>query len=134
MSNLQSKLSGVKFEAVPEHPAGIPGDGMLILAVVYPALVVAFELATRWCTQTFFDPMPTYGHALAAGFVPASNFAVWMHLRNGGPRNVKLLAFANGAAIAIAGFYALLFLPLLALALIAVIFAIGALPLAPLVA
>jgi hypothetical protein len=77
--------------------------------------------------------MPTYGHALAAGFVPASNFVVWMHLRSGSPRNVKLLAFANGAAIAIAGFYALLFLPLLPLALIAIVFAIGALPLAPLV-
>jgi hypothetical protein len=116
MSNLQSKLAGVKFEPVPQRAVRRPGDGMLLLGVIYPALVVAFELATRWCTQTFFDPMPTYWHALAAGFVPASNLAVWIHLRSRGPRNMKLLAFANGAAIAIAGFYALLFLPLLPLA------------------
>ena len=56
---------------------------MLIFGVIYPALVIAFELATRRCAQTFFDPMPTYWHVLAVGFVPASNLAVWMHLRNG---------------------------------------------------
>jgi hypothetical protein len=132
MSNLQSKMTGVKFEAVPERPAA-PGNGALILGVIYPALVVAFELATHICAQAFFDPMPTFGHVLAAGFVPASNLAVWMHLRNAGARNVKLLAFANGAAIAVAGFYALLFLPLLPLALIGIVYAIGVLPLAPLV-
>jgi len=132
MSNLQSKMTGMKFEAVPERPSA-PGAWMLAFGVIYPAAVVAFELATHFCARTFFDPMPTSGHMLAAGFVPASNLAVWMLPRNGSPRSVKLLAFANGAAIAIAGFYALLFLPLLPLALIGIVFVLGVLPLAPLV-
>ena len=56
MSNLQSKMTGVKFAAVPERPA-VPGDGALIFGVVYPALVVALELATRMCAQAFFDAL-----------------------------------------------------------------------------
>ncbi|HEY6255543.1 MAG TPA: hypothetical protein VIY51_07080 [Xanthobacteraceae bacterium] len=134
MSNLQSKMSAVKFEPIPERPARAPGNGLLVLGVIYPGLVIAFELLTRWCTQAFFDPMPTPWHALAVGFVPACNLMVWIHLRNGSARHVKWLAFANGAAIAVAAFYALVFLPLLPLALVAIIVLIGVLPLAPVAA
>jgi hypothetical protein len=134
MSNLQSKMSVAKFEPIPDLLPRPPGNGLLIFGVIYPALVIGFELLTRWCTQTFFDPMPTYWHALAAGFVPASNLVVWNRLRHGKAWHIGWVAFANGAAIAIAGFYALLFLPLLPLAMIGIVFLVGALPLAPLVA
>src|ERR1700730_2806552 len=120
MSNLQSKLSGVKFEPIPEQEAQVPSGGILIFGVIYPAGVIALELATRMCADAFFDPMPTYAHALAACLVPASNLLVWIYLQDPARQNNSWLAFVNGAAIAIAGFYALLFLPLLPMALLAI--------------
>src|SRR5262249_44196398 len=78
-----------------------------------------------------FDPMPTYWHVLAVSSVPAGNLLVWIHLRHGVPRGPAWIAFVNGAAIAVAGFYALLFLPLMPFALVGILFAVGLLPLAP---
>ncbi len=132
MSNLQSKLSGVRFELVPEQTPRPPGDMVLFFGVLYPAVVIAIELATRMCAEAFFDPMPTYGHVLAASLVPAGNLLVWGYLQNGKPRGTTWVAFVNGATIALAGLYALLFLPLLPIALLAIIVAVGLLPLAPL--
>jgi len=40
MSNLQSKLSGVKFEPVPERRVRPPGGGILVFGVFYPALLI----------------------------------------------------------------------------------------------
>ncbi len=76
--------------------------------------------------------MPTYGHVAAVAFVPACNFLIWTALDRERPWSARWLAFANGAAIAIATLYALLFLPLLPIAIIAVVAGIGFLPLAPL--
>ena len=132
MSNLQSKLRGVKFEPVRDYALLAPGGGILIFGVIYPGAVIALELVSRMCAETFFDPMPTYWHALAAGFVPASNLLVWKFLQDSVLRNTKWLVFANGAAIAIAGFYSLLFLPLLPIALVLVIIGVGLFPFAPL--
>jgi hypothetical protein len=131
MSNLQSKLSGVKFEPIPKQKVQAPGGGMLLFGVIYPAGVIAFELATRMCADAFFDPMPTYAHMLAACFVPASNLLVWIYLQDTTRQNNRWLAFANGAAIAIAGFYALLFLPLMPIAVLGTIVLVGLAPLAP---
>ena len=113
--------------------APAPGHWLLSLGVIYPAAVIAFELATRFCASTFFDPMPTIWHAVAVAVVPASNLLVWNRLRNGEMRHARWLVFSNGVAIAIAGLYALLFLPLLPLALVGIFFAIGVLPIAPMV-
>jgi hypothetical protein len=102
--------------------------------VLFPAAVIAIELATKLCAQSLFDPMPTYGHVAAVAFVPACNFLIWTALDRERGWGVRWLAFANGAAIAIATLYALLFLPLLPIAIIAVVVGIGFLPLAPLTA
>jgi hypothetical protein len=106
---------------------------MLALGVVFPAVVIGVELAGHLCAQTLFDPLPTYWHALAAAMVPAGNSWVWCYLQNGNFGRPRWLAFANGVAIAIAGFYAFLFLPLLPLAIVGIIVLIGLMPLAPLV-
>jgi hypothetical protein len=131
MSNRQSQAL-VKFE--PVAIASAPGQAMLVFGVVYPAAVIWIELVTYFCAQVFFDPMPTYGYVAAAAFVPASNLLVWKQLRGHGVRHAQWLAFANGAAIAIASIYALVFLPLLPLAVVGVIVGVGILPLAPFVA
>jgi len=133
MSDLQSKMTGVKFKPVDERKLQKPGEWILVLGVVYPVAVIAIELIWRMCAEAFFDPMPTYWHVLAVTFVPASNLLIWIHLQQPLLRHAKWLAFANGAAIAIAGFYALLFLPLAPIALVGIVVGIGLLPLAPLV-
>jgi hypothetical protein len=135
MSDRRSTTNvAVKFEPVLEHThVRIPGQLMLAFGVIFPLAVIALELAARLCAQTFFDPLPSYWHVAAAAIVPAGNLWLWLHLRGGRFGPLKLLAFANGAAIAIAGFYAILFLPLLPLAIVGIIVLIGLMPLAPLV-
>jgi hypothetical protein len=112
------------------HTPGIPS---LIFGVAFPAAVGLIELMSRMCATTFFDPMPTFWHVLAVGGVPASNLLIWHHLHERTTWSPTWLAFANGGAIAIAAFYALLFLPLMPLALVAIPFGIGLLPFAPFV-
>src|SRR5262245_30289451 len=132
MSTLQAKLSAVKFEPVVDNPVRTPGEALLIFGVIYPAGVIALEAVSHMCANSFFDPMPTWWHVLAAALVPASNLLVWIHLRSTAARCHPGVVFANGVAIAIAGFYTLLFLPLLPLALLAIIVLVGFAPLAPL--
>src|SRR5262245_5508749 len=133
MSRHQAGLSSLRFEPVraPRPPA--PGLCMLFLGVIYPATVIAIELATRICAEALFDPMPTYWHTLAISLVPAGNLLLWARLRDHASKALAWLAFTNGAVIAIAGLYALLFLPLLPIAVLAAAIGIGLLPLAPLV-
>src|ERR1700682_293955 len=128
MSNLQSRMTSVKFEPIAERLPVTPSEWILVLGVIYPAVVIALELASRMCTEAFFDPIPTYWHALVVCFVPGSNLLTWKHLRDGTRRNTKWLALANGGAIAIAGFYALIFLPLVPIAIVGIVFGIGLLP------
>jgi hypothetical protein len=131
MSNLQSRLSAVKFGPVPERVAP-PGEAILLFGAIFPAAVIGLELISGMCANAFFDPLPTYWHALVAGLVPASNLLAWYYLQDSRQQGARWMAFLNGAAIPIAGFYTLLFLPLLPLAAIAIIVAIGLMPFAPL--
>jgi hypothetical protein len=89
-----------------------PGMASLIFGVMYPAAVVVIELVSGICARSLFDPMPTAWHVLAVCGVPASNLLLVLHLRDRRPWSARWVAFANGGAIAVAAFYALLFLPL----------------------
>jgi hypothetical protein len=131
MSTLQSKLRA-KFEPTRDRSARPPGAAVLIFGVIYPAAVIAIEFASRLCADAFFDPLPTYGHVLAATFVPASNLLVWIRLQDPEQPSNNWWLFTSGAGIAIATCYALLFLPLLPMALVGIVFLIGLLPMAPL--
>jgi hypothetical protein len=134
MSNRQIKTAAVTFEPVTEQKPSPPSGWLLAFGVVLPAIVIGIELVTHMCAQSFFDPMPTYWHAAVVAFVPACNLLIWAYLEYEPRWNAQWLAFANGAAIAIAALYALLFLPLLPLAILAIVAGIGLLPLAPLAA
>ncbi|MBX9829708.1 MAG: hypothetical protein K2Y27_32540 [Xanthobacteraceae bacterium] len=131
MSNRQPDMDGVTFEPVKVPPARIPGAWLFALSFAYPIAVVLLELFSRMCASAFFDPMPTWGHVFAVCFVPVTNLLVWSHLQDVEARNARWLVFMIGCAIAIGGFYALLFLPLVPLAIIGVVVAVGLLPLAP---
>ena len=132
MSNLQSRLSAVKFGPVPEPVPPPPGEPILLFGAIFPAAVIGLELISGMCANAFFDPLPTYWHALVAGLVPASNLLAWYYLQDSRQQGARWMAFLNGAAIPIAGFYTLLFLPLLPLAAVAIIVAVGLIPFAPL--
>src|SRR5215467_7019470 len=134
MSNRQIKTTSVTFEPVAEHKPSPPSGWLLLFGVFFPAVVIAIELVTKVCAQSLFDPMSTYGHVAAVAFVPACNLLIWTALDREWRSSIRWLAFANGAAIAIATLYALLFLPLLPLAILAIVAGIGLLPLAPLAA
>jgi hypothetical protein len=49
--------------------------------VVLPALVLAVELATGFCEELFFDPIPDVRHTLAVALVPAANLTAWLCAR-----------------------------------------------------
>jgi hypothetical protein len=98
-----------------------PGAGLLVFGVILPLLALVVELATSLCASTFFDPIPTWGHALAVLAVPAANYALWSAARREAPAP-PWLTTAAGAAMVIATAYALLFLPLLPIALIGILF------------
>lgn len=99
--------------------------------VVLPAGVLLLELLTGFCGGVFFDPIPSWWHALLVGLVPASN--AWL-LTRGAHASSLAQGLAAGAGAVIAGFYALLFLPLLPASLMALVFGLGVLSLTPLLA
>jgi hypothetical protein len=137
MSDLKSKQRGDRLTPIPSPQQVIATPGLLVLGVLYPLAVIAIELIWRLCGEAFFDPMPTKWHVLAVCLVPLSNLLTWLFLQNNPDRSIEAvspwLVFTNGVAIAISGFYALIFLPLAPLAIIGIVFyGIGLLPLAPL--
>jgi NADPH-dependent ferric siderophore reductase len=85
------------------------------------------------CANTFFDPIPTFVHVLLVAAVPLANLWIWNAVRQGDATHLSKLGLANGFALGVAGFYTLIFLPLLPLGAIAIIaFGLGFLVMAPL--
>ncbi|HEU0097653.1 MAG TPA: VIT domain-containing protein [Allosphingosinicella sp.] len=108
-----------------------PGLGLLTFGVILPVLALAIELATGLCAGIFFDPIPTWPHALAVLAVPAINYTLWAAARRDGPAS-PTLTLAAGAAMAISFVYSLIFLPLLPISVIGVLLlGLGFLPWAP---
>ena len=111
-----------------------PGWQFLTLAVIYPLFVIGFELATNMCAESFFDPMPTLYHKLLVLVVPCANFLVWWKLRYGSTIKTGTLLLLIASSIGIAGYYTIIFLPIIPLSLIAIVFfGLGLLPFAPLI-
>lgn len=129
---------------VSEPPPGSPannsdkgvGMGFLFLfGVVLPLITLGVELVTAMCATTFFDPIPTLFHTLLVALVPVVNFLTWTALRSGRVEKRTALGWANGVAVGVGIFYALLFLPLFPVSAIAIIFmGMGFLSLTPLLA
>ncbi|HEY1123343.1 MAG TPA: VIT domain-containing protein [Haloferula sp.] len=100
--------------------------------VVMPAIVALIEIPSSFCAGVFFDPVPTWWHALLVLMVPAIN-AWFLKGAPGGTETTK--GFAAGLAVVIAIFYAVLFLPLAPLSAIAlIILGMGLLSLTPIFA
>jgi hypothetical protein len=138
MADLETKTQGIRFEPVAASPSFIrpPGRGIMLVAcgVFWPLATLAVEITTRMCAQALFDPIPTIWHVLAIVGVAGCNLVVWLHLYHHSARlGGGWLAGLSGAAMAVSGFYALLFAPVTPLAVLAILaYGIGLLPLGPL--
>ena len=106
---------------------------LVLFGIVLPAAALAVELANGMCAETFFDPIPTWGHALLVAWVPVANLLALLAAGRGWMRWRTPLLWGNGIALGIALIYTLVFLPLTPPALIGIVFfGLGLLPLAPL--
>jgi hypothetical protein len=111
-----------------------PGWVFLILAVVYPLVVIGIELYTKMCAESFFDPMPTIYHKLLVFLVPLSNLLLWWKLRFDSNWSAASLLLLSAVSIGVAAYYAIIFVPLIPIGVITIVFyGIGLLPLAPIV-
>jgi hypothetical protein len=123
------------LQSGPVPARATPGMLWLFAGVIFPAFVVGLEAISGLCASALFDPMPTIWHLLIASSVPAANFLVWLSIHKGWREHALTIAWLNGAAIGVSAFYTLVFLPVLPIAVIAVVFyGLGALPMAPLFA
>ncbi len=118
----------------PKKSRKRPGWLVLVLAVLYPLVVIAIELYTNMCAEAFFDPIPTIYHNILVFLVPLSNFLLWWKLRTDENINLGKLLLLSAISIGVSLYYAIIFLPLIPIGIIAIAFyGMGLLPLAPIV-
>ena len=97
--------------------------------VVLPLIVLLVEVIGSLCGKILFDPIPTWWHVAMVAMVPMAN--IWLLI--GAPKGNQIAIGAiAGFILVVSGFYALLFLPLLHLSLLALLaFGFGLLSLTP---
>lgn len=123
------------LDAAQTTPGKIrPGWFVFIFGVVMPVATLCFEMFTGWSAGVLFDPLPSWLHVALVALVPTANFFVWRAARQKDARHAPLLGWLNGAAIGIAAYYALMYLPFSPIAAVGVIwFGLGLIPLTPLI-
>jgi hypothetical protein len=104
---------------------------ILFAGVILPAVAVSAEATLHVCARMFFDPIPTSWHMLLVILVPLAQLQVWFAIQRNDPNGLRLAGFANAAAIVISLFYSFIYLPLLPLAALTLLVALGLLPLSP---
>jgi hypothetical protein len=108
---------------------------LLLLGVLVPAATLVIEGATGMCAAAFFDPLPTWWHAVLVAFVPVGNGLLWLAWRRQLPAWANRLGWINGAVVGVSAYYTVIYIPLLLPGLLAIIwFGFGLLPLAPVLA
>ena len=126
-----SELTAARL-AIPAWQ-GIRTGALLLFGVALPLGALGTELTMHWAAQFFFDPVPTFLHALLIAFVAAANAWGWFIVSRQKTSQLRWTARANGIAIGVATFYSVLFLPLLPLGTIGILyFGLGGLVWAPL--
>ncbi len=109
-----------------------PGALLIFAGVVLPSIAVFIEITTGFCAKTFFDPVPTIWHKLFVIAAPLASLYVIRELRQDDAEYHWRLGAVSALAVVVSGFYTLVYLPLMPLAMFALIFAgLGLLPLSP---
>lgn len=99
--------------------------------VILPAISITLEATTHICAEVFFDPIPTIWHLALVIFVPLAQLQTWFAIRRGDPDRLTLAGLMNAAVIGISFFYSIVYIPLIPLAALTLLIALGLLPLAP---
>src|ERR1044072_971268 len=125
-----------QYEPVQLYNPGAPYDPgpnrfTFFAGVIMPAISVTVEATPHICAAPFFDPIPTIWHLLLVIFVPLAQLQIWFAIRRRTPERLALAGFLNAVTIGISIFYSIVYLPLIPLALLALLFGLGLLPLAP---
>jgi hypothetical protein len=106
-----------------------------LFGILLPALTLCIELGNGMCAEAFFDPIPTLGHVLLVAMVPLANLAALIGASSSALRSRRLLLWLNAMAMGVSLVYAVAFLPITPIAVIAIIaMGMGFLPLSPLLA
>jgi hypothetical protein len=118
--------------SAPKKDKKWPGFILLALGVVLPLITLVFEWVTGISAGVLFDPIPSWLQILAVALVPAANLWIWLAGRAGDSRPARLLGWLNGAAGGVCLYYAILYLPIVPFACIAIIYlGAGLIPLTP---
>ena len=108
-----------------------PNRFTFFAGIIMPALSITVEATSHICANAFFDPIPTIWHLMLVIFVPLAQLQAWFAIRRRAGDRLALAGFLNAAAIGISLFYSIVYVPLLPLSLVALLFGLGLLPLAP---
>ncbi|HJT26817.1 MAG TPA: VIT domain-containing protein [Pyrinomonadaceae bacterium] len=119
-----------QYNPGPQYDPG-PNRFTFFAGVIMPAISITVEATTHICADTFFDPIPTIWHLLLVIFVPLAQLQIWFAIRRRSSDRLALASFLNAITIGISIFYSIVYLPLTPLALLALLFGLGLLPLAP---
>ncbi len=111
------------------HPG--PNRFVFFAGVIMPAISITVEATTHICAGVFFDPIPTIWHLLLVIFVPLAQLQVWFAIRRVAADRIALAGFLNAVVIGISLFYSIVYIPLLPMGILALLFGLGLLPLAP---
>ena len=105
----------------------------LMAGVLLPLVACVIEWVGDWCAEAFFDPFPSAGYGVLALAVPLANLVAWAWVRKSwGTVPPRWLLILNAVSAGVATYFAILFLPLMLLAIPAIVFfGLGFLPLAP---
>jgi Vault protein inter-alpha-trypsin domain len=133
------RLIAQEIETKPEPQSfiikprrGRPGTFLIFAGLVLPAVAILIEITSGVCAQMFFDPLPTVWHKVLVITVPLANLLVFHGLWWGGDEYHWRLGLANGLVVVVSAFYTIIYLPLMPIALIALVFAgLGLLALTP---
>ena len=119
----------------PKRPGRFFLAAAFIFGVLLPLGSLAFEMFTGISAGVLFDPIPTWFQVAAVALVPVVN--LWL-IRIGATGKCgypRLAGWLNGAAVGVAVYYSILYLPFVPIAGICVIyFGLGLIPLSPYVA
>ena len=106
---------------------------IVVCGILLPAITLLFAAFAQMCASGFFDPLPTVGHVFAIATVPFANTTSLWALKHRDASHIETVTFAQAAAVAISGVYAVIFAPITPAAVFGVFFwGLGLLPLSPL--
>src|ERR1041385_1130567 len=111
------------------HPG--PNRFTFFAGVIMPTISITVEASTHICAGIFFDPIPTIWHLMLVIFVPLAQLQIWFAIRRRDVDRLALAGFLNAVVIGISAFYSIVYIPILPMGILALMFGVGLLPLAP---